>query len=100
VPLPLTVVDSVAAHLAEFDTGVLGTVFSTEGGEPLRRNRFSERVWRPAVAKARLRPGTRFHELRHYYASLLKLGTVALAASFDIVEYRGNTNDQGFCTAV
>jgi len=37
----------------------------------LRRNRFSERVWRPAVAKARLRPGTRFHELRHYYASLL-----------------------------
>ena len=71
VPLPLTVVDAVAAHLAAFDTGVLGTVFSTEGGEPLRRNRFSERVWRPAVAKARLRPGTRFHELRHYYASLL-----------------------------
>jgi integrase len=57
--------------VAAFDTGVLGTVFSTEAGEPLRRNRFSERVWRPAVAEARLRPGTRFHELRHHYAILL-----------------------------
>jgi integrase len=71
VPLPGTVVDTLAAHLAEFEPGELGTVFSGEGGEPLRRNRFSERVWRPAVAAAHLRPGTRFHELRHYYASLL-----------------------------
>jgi integrase len=28
-------------------------------------------VWRPAVNRADLRPGTRFHDLRHYYASLL-----------------------------
>jgi integrase len=36
----------------------------------MRRNRFGE-VWRPAVVKAGLRKGTRFHDLRHYYASLL-----------------------------
>jgi len=39
--------------------------------ESLRRNRFSERVRRPAGVPAGLRPGTRRHDLRHYYASLL-----------------------------
>jgi integrase len=57
IPLPLIVVDSVAAHLAEYEPGDLRTVFSGDRGEPLRRNRFSERVWRPAVARAGLRPG-------------------------------------------
>jgi hypothetical protein len=71
IPLPLIVVDSIAAHLAEYEPGDLRTIFSGDRGEPLRRNRFSERVWRPAVARAGLRPGTRFHDLRHYYASLL-----------------------------
>ncbi len=70
-PLPGTMVDAVAAHLDAFEPGVLGTVFSGENGEPLRRNRFSERVGRPAVAQAGLGPGTRFQELRHFYASLL-----------------------------
>jgi len=46
IPLPLIVVDSVAAHLAEYEPGDLRTVFSGDRGEPLRRNRFSERVWR------------------------------------------------------
>ncbi len=44
VPLPGLVVDAVAAHLAQSEPGELGTVFSGESGEPLRRNRFSERV--------------------------------------------------------
>jgi len=52
VPLPGIVVDAVAAHLAQFEAGELGTVFSDEKGEPLRRNRFSERVWRRALAQA------------------------------------------------
>jgi integrase len=42
----------------------------------------------------------RFHDLRHFSVTTLKLGTVAFAASFDMVEYRGNTNDLPFCTAV
>jgi integrase len=71
IPLPLIVIESVAAHLADYELGDLRTVFSGDHGEALRRNRFSERVWRPAVARAGLRPGTRFHDLRHYYASLL-----------------------------
>jgi len=41
------------------------------GGSPLRRSRFSERVWRPAATAVGLVPGVGFHALRHYYASLL-----------------------------
>ena len=50
---------------------MLGTAFSGDAGEALRRNRFSERIRHPALSKADLGPGTRFHELRRHYASLL-----------------------------
>jgi hypothetical protein len=35
------------------------------------RTSFSATVWRPAVVKAGLPAGTRFHDLRHFYASTL-----------------------------
>lgn len=72
VPLPQVVVDALAAHLAAFpEQGDLGLVFVNDGGEPLRRSWFSAHVWRPAVKAAELPTGTRFHDLRHFYASLL-----------------------------
>ena len=71
VPLPVVVVDSLAAHLAAFPVGPDGFVFTSEGGRPIRRTRFSEQVWRPAVAMAALPDSTHFHDLRHFYASLL-----------------------------
>ena len=71
VPLPDVVIDAVARHMAAYEPGELGTVFSGPRGEPLLRSRFSDHVWRPAVTKAELKAGTRFHDLRHYYASLL-----------------------------
>lgn len=40
-------------------------------GGAIRRNRFNEAVWRPAVKLAGLADGTGFHDLRHFYASLL-----------------------------
>jgi integrase len=70
VPLPTIVGEALAAHIAEFPPGERGLIFTNERGRPMRRNRFGE-VWRPAVVKAGLREGTRFHDLRHYYASLL-----------------------------
>lgn len=45
-------------------------VFTTEDGEPMRRSHVS-RAWRPAVERAGLPEGTSFHDLRHYYPSLL-----------------------------
>lgn len=70
VPLPTVVVDALARHLADFRPGEDGLVFTSQRGEPIRRPRFSE-DWRPAVARAGLPVGTRFHDLRHFYASLL-----------------------------
>ena len=71
VPLPQVVVDALAEHLARFPAAADGYVFTGMEGRPLRRTAFSARVWRPAVRAAELPPGTRFHHLRHYYASLL-----------------------------
>lgn len=70
VPVPDVVLGSLSAHLAEIGAGAGGLVFTADDGEPIRRTRFSE-VWRPAVARAGLPEGTRFHDLRHFYASLL-----------------------------
>ena len=39
-------------------------------GEGIRRGRFNE-LWHPAIAGAGLPAGPRFHDPRHYYASLL-----------------------------
>ncbi len=70
VPLPVVVLDAMAAHLAAWPVGELGLVFTNDAGEPIRRTRFSD-VWRPAVKAAGIPKGTGFHALRHYYASLL-----------------------------
>jgi integrase len=86
IPLPQVVVDALAAHLAAFpavpvevtDATVKPApksrpavlVFTNPAGRPLRRTRFSD-VWRRAAATAELGDGVTFHDLRHFYASLL-----------------------------
>ena len=86
IPLPQVVVDALAAHLATFpvvQVGLLDTtvkpeskrrqarlVFTDAAGQPIRRTRFSD-IWRPAAATAEVPDGVTFHDLRHYYASLL-----------------------------
>jgi integrase len=69
IPLPTVVIDALAAHLANYPAGVDGFVFAP-GGKPIRRTTFGS-VWRAAVKAADAPTGTGFHELRHYYASLL-----------------------------
>lgn len=87
VPLPTVVVDALAEHLAAFpadprlvdrlnergepEEATEQLLFTTDTGLPIRRTRFSEKVWIPAVKAAGLPEGTGFHALRHYYASLL-----------------------------
>ncbi|MHB8488868.1 MAG: tyrosine-type recombinase/integrase [Candidatus Dormibacteria bacterium] len=69
VPVPQFVIEVLADHLAEFGHGPDGLIFTMPEGGPMRRNRFSERIWQPAVRAA----GTAatFHDLRHFYASAL-----------------------------
>lgn len=99
IPLPTVAVEALAAHLAAFppeqremvcrDTGGRATsetvslVFTTERGYPIRRPKFSE-VWRPAVAASDAPEGTTFHDLRHFYASLL----IAHGESVKVVQAR------------
>lgn len=70
VPLPAVVVDALAAHLATYPAGESGLIFTNDQGEPISRTRFSGVVWRPALKAAKLE-GAKFHDLRHFYASLL-----------------------------
>jgi integrase len=82
VPLDDVVLDAVAAHLVRYPARVLpmlderGRARSVELlitnriGGPVRRSSFGH-CWARAVRDAELAAGTRFHDLRHYYASAL-----------------------------
>ena len=79
IPLPRVVADSITQQVEEFGTGVAvdatgraveGIVFTRSDETAIRRSAFNGR-WRTAVKRAGLPIGTRFHELRHYYASVL-----------------------------
>lgn len=67
VPLPQTVVDALREHMAAFPSSPL--IFTNRSGDPLRRSAFWTE-WRRTTRRAQL-PDIRFHELSHYYASLL-----------------------------
>jgi integrase len=70
IPLPQVVLDALAAHLGAFPPLGDGFVFVTAAGNPIRRTAFGD-VWRAAVKAAGAPAGTGFHQLRHFYASLL-----------------------------
>jgi len=89
VPLPDIALEALAAHLAshpavptachrQLPTGQLVEVvepllFTPAQGDPVRRQRFIA-AWVAALDRAGLPAGTRFHALRHYYASTLIAG--------------------------
>lgn len=92
VPLPDVALDACADHLRRWpaSTGmraVSGTdellVFTTGAGGPLTRATFHQ-TWQKAVRAAGLPAGIGFHDLRHYYASLL----IASGASVKTVQAR------------
>jgi integrase len=70
VPVGDWVLEEITAHLQRYGTGPGQAVMSNTAGRFIRRSGFSG-TWRAAVAAAGLPPGTRFHDLRHFYASAL-----------------------------
>ncbi len=68
IPLPQVVVDELAAHLARYPGD--GLLFPGVDGSAIVRTRFNDSVWRPALASAKV-TGVTFHDLRHFYASVL-----------------------------
>jgi integrase len=70
VPVPNVVLAALSEHLAEFPAEPGALVFTNERAEMIRRTRFSD-AWRSVARPIGFAPGTGFHVLRHYYASLL-----------------------------
>lgn len=70
IPLPSTIVSMLAAHLAEHGEGPERLVFTNTEGRPLRRNTFNT-AWHRAAEATGLPEWATFHDLRHFYASLL-----------------------------
>ncbi len=88
VPLAAVVLEVVAAHMKAFPAATASDetgkerllVFSDRKGRPLSRTHFHQYGWAPAVRAAGLPVGTHFHELRHFYASLLIDGEESVKA--------------------
>jgi integrase len=70
VPMPDVVSSALAAHLARYRPGQYGLVFTSRTGNPLRRNTAGD-MWHRARELAGLPAWATFHDLRHFYASLL-----------------------------
>lgn len=68
VPIPPHVVE--ALERSRGDAPVCAQVFKNSRGRPIDADDFRRRVFKPAVARARLDPDLRFHDLRHTSASL------------------------------
>ncbi len=83
VPMPAVVTDVVGAHLARFRARKFGLVFTDTYGDPLRKSTFSDQ-WRHAARIAGLPDTVTFHDLRHFYASLL----IAKGCSIKTVQKR------------
>lgn len=68
LPLPSSVGDVLAAHLARFPVGSDGLVFTSSTGAALRRTTYSD-AFRSAVRSLGIDAST--HDLRHHCASML-----------------------------
>jgi integrase len=70
VPADGLVLNAVTAHMQRWAPGPGRLLITNRLGRPVQRNSFGF-CWREAVKAAGLPEGTRFHDLRHFYASTL-----------------------------
>lgn len=80
VPLPVFLCEALAAHIARYP-GKDGLVFTSPEGSFMRRNVYT-RHFKPALRRAGLDEGTRFHDLRHSAAST----AIAMGANVKTVQ--------------
>ncbi len=71
VPLPEFLIEELRNHFNTLGGDVDSYVFRSPQGAPLRWESFYSRHFKPAVRQAGLPESTRFHDLRHTYASIL-----------------------------
>lgn len=69
-PMPDVVASVVAEHLARHKPGPAGLVFTNTAGNPITRN-LRGQMWHRAAPQAAIPERATFHDLRHFYPSLL-----------------------------
>ncbi len=72
LPVDDLIIDEINRHMARkgYKDGPEGVLITNRIGKIVQRSSFGT-CWREAVEKAGLPEGTRFHDLRHFYASAL-----------------------------
>jgi integrase len=70
VPVDDVVLTAVTTHMQQWQPGPGGLLVTNRLGAPVRRSSFGY-CWQQAVEACGLPTGTRFHDLRHFYASAL-----------------------------
>lgn len=70
IPAPQIVIDELSAHVARFGLGEEGLIFTGTRGGPIRRTSFAD-TWRSVAGPLGVPPGDGYHQLRHFYASVL-----------------------------
>jgi integrase len=80
IPADDMLIAEITRHMQRWPKGPDGTIVTNRLGRTVKRSSFSS-CWSEAVGKAGLPKGTRFHDLRHFYASALKRRGVASDAT-------------------
>lgn len=70
IPIDDMLFDEINRHLSTYDAGPNGLIITNRLGNIVQRSSFGH-CWRDAVEKSGVPVGTRFHDLRHFYASSL-----------------------------
>ena len=95
LPADDLVLAEISAHMRRWKPGPEDLIITNRSNKPVGRSSFWE-CWADAVAVAGLPKGTRFHDLRHFYASSLikanigpkviqsRLGHAKIAETFDV----------------
>lgn len=88
IPVGSVVLDALAAHIAAYGTGPEGLIFTTARGAKVGQAVWGA-AWRRAAGPLGIDTGDGYHQLRHYYASVL----IASGASVKVVQERlGHTS--------
>lgn len=70
LPADDILLQAITEHMRRYPAGPGGVITSNRVGKIPKRSTFGD-AWRKAVAAAGAPKGTRFHDLRHFYASVL-----------------------------
>jgi integrase len=98
VPADDLVLSAVTAHMQRWQPGPGHVLITNRLGGPVQRNSFGF-CWREAVKAAWLQEGTRFHDLRHFYASTLIAAGGAPEGDPGAARARNDRRDDGHLRA-